>query len=258
MAARHGRSQHGGGVIIMVLENILFDKIDTTAVSIPEVVAIKYCEFLIVCCYRQPSTNNLTLFSQLNMLLDSNNLLSPVICGDFNVHETSWLNSSHTSTAGTAALDFCESKGLHQLVQFSTRQDAILDLILSEQMGSTSRLPNLNTSDHVAILLSLATPSHHPVITPPSCRVFHWSNAPWKKLTRHFYSIKWNFQGSVDNITTQFANTIYSSTLKFIPSCIPKSSLPTPWWNRFCEAAWQRKVKCWEDNDMVGPLFLPI
>jgi len=48
-------------------------------------------------------------------------------------------------------------------------------------MGSISRLPNLNTSDHVAILLSLATPSHHPVITPPSRRVFHWSNAPWKK-----------------------------------------------------------------------------
>ena len=186
------------------------------------------------------------------MLLDSNNLLSPVICGDFNVHETSWLNSSHTSTAGTAALDFCESRGLHQLVQFSTRQDAVLDLILSEQMGSTSRLPNLNTSDHVVILLSLATPSHHPVITPPFRCVFHWSNAPWKKLTRHFYSIKWNFQGSVDDITTQFSNTIHSSTLKFVPSCVPKSSRPTPWWNRFCEAAWQRKVKCWEDSDMVG------
>jgi len=189
VAAHSDRSQHGGGVIIMVQENIFFDEIDTTAVSIPElseVVAIKYCEFLIVCCYRQPSTNNSTLFSQLDMLLDSNNLLFPVICGDFNAHETSWLNSSHTSTAGTAALDFCESRGLHQLVQFSTRQDAILDLILSKQIGSTSRLPNLNTSDHVAILLSLATASHHPVITPPSHRVFHWSNAPWKNSHNTF------------------------------------------------------------------------
>ena len=141
-------------MIIMVRENILFDEIDTTIISLPEVsevVAIKYCEFLIVCCYRQPSANDLTLFSQFDKLLGSNNSLSPVICGDFNVHETSWLNSSHTSTAGTAALDFCESRGLHQLVHFSSRQDAILDLILSEHTGSTSRLPNLNTSDHVAI-----------------------------------------------------------------------------------------------------------
>ena len=72
VAARHDQSQYGGGVIIMVRENILFDEIDTTAVSIPEVsevVAIKYCEFLIVCCYRQPLKNNLTLFNQLDMLL---------------------------------------------------------------------------------------------------------------------------------------------------------------------------------------------
>jgi len=38
VAARRDRSrQHGGGVIIMVRENILFDEIDTTAVSIAEV-----------------------------------------------------------------------------------------------------------------------------------------------------------------------------------------------------------------------------
>ena len=34
-------------------------------------------------------------------------------------------------------------------------------------------------------------------------------------------------QGSVDDVTTQFANTIYSVTIKFIPSCIPKGLQPT-------------------------------
>ena len=193
-----------------------------------EVVAIGYREFLIVCCYRQPSTSDVTLFGQLDMLLDSNTSLSPVICGDFNVHEASWLHSSHTSTAGTAALDFCESRGLHQLVSFSTRQGAILDLILSEHNGTTTQLPNLNTSDHVAIFLSLATSCHPPIITPPPRRVFHWSSAPWHKLSRHFHSIKWNFQGSVDEVTSRFANTICSAMMKFIPLCIPRGSRPTP------------------------------
>ena len=98
----------------MVQENILFDEIDTSTVSLPEIVAIGHREFLIVCCYHQPSSSDLTLFRLLDKLLDTNSSLSLVICDDFNVHEASWLRSSHTSVAGTAALDFCESRGLHQ------------------------------------------------------------------------------------------------------------------------------------------------
>ena len=176
VATRRDRSKHGGGVVVMVRETILFDEVDTTTISSPgvsEIVAIRHCGFLIVCCYRQPSANDLTLFQQLDTLLDSNVSGSPVICEDFNVHEASWLHSSHTSAAGTAALEFCESSGFHQLVNFPTRQDAILDLILSEHIGVTTQLPNLNTSDHATIFLSLAPSSHLPVITPPSRCVFH-------------------------------------------------------------------------------------
>ena len=173
MASRWDRSQHGSGVIIMVQENILFDKIDTTAISLPEVseiVAISHREFLIVCCYRQPSASDLTLFSQLDKLLVSNTSLSPVI-RDFNVHEASWLKSSHTSTAGTAALDSYESRELHQLIHFPTQPDAMLDLLLSEHTGTVTRLPNLYNSDHVAIFISLAT-SYHSVLMPPPSHMF--------------------------------------------------------------------------------------
>ena len=55
VASHRNRSQHGGGMIIVIQENILFDEIDATAVSLPEVseiVAISHHEFLIVCCYR--------------------------------------------------------------------------------------------------------------------------------------------------------------------------------------------------------------
>lgn len=64
----------------------------------------------------------LYLFRQLDQLLNSNASGSPVICSNFNIHETSWLWSFHTSTAGAAAL------WLHQLIDFPTCQDAILDL----------------------------------------------------------------------------------------------------------------------------------
>ena len=78
-----------------------------------------------------------------------------LICEDFNVHESSWLYSTHTSSGCTAMFDFCESWNLHQLIDFPTRCDAILDLILSEHPGFVKELPNLNASDHVAVLLRL-------------------------------------------------------------------------------------------------------
>ena len=97
-----------------------------------ELVAIRVHFFLIVCCYRQPSSIDVTLLTNLDHLLDKYPLLSPVICGDFNVHESTWLHSSHTSSAGTATLDFCESRGLYQLITFPTRLNAILDLVMTE------------------------------------------------------------------------------------------------------------------------------
>ena len=57
-------------MIIMVQENILFDEINTSIVSLPkvsEVVAISHREFL-VACY-QPSASGITLFDHLDMLL---------------------------------------------------------------------------------------------------------------------------------------------------------------------------------------------
>ena len=138
------------------------------------------------------------------------------------------------------------------MVSFPARQSAILDLILSERTGTTTQLPNLNTSDHAAIFLSLAVSSHFSTTTPPPRRVFHWKHAPLNKLSHYFDSINWNFQGSTDDVITQFSNAIYSATLKFIPSHFPRGLRPIPWWNCFCEAAWQHKVSCWRANDTLG------
>ena len=132
--------------------------------------------------------------------------MSPVICGDFNVHESSWLHSTHTTG------------------------DAILDLVLSEHHGLVQQLPNLNTSDHVTILLTLQDFSI-PSSAPPDRRVFHWSRAPRNKLFRYFSSYQWKFSESVKSSVAYFTNVIVLATHKFIPSCVPRLSRPTPWWN---------------------------
>ena len=190
-------------------------------------VAISCYDTLFVCCYHQPSSTDISLLTCLDTLLDKHSFMSPVICGNFNVHESSWLHSIHTSSAGTAMLDFCESRNLHQLVDFPTRRDAILDLILSEHSGLVEQLPNLNTSDHVAILLRLETLTI-PTATPPDRRVFHWSRAPWNRLLRYFSSYHWDFPESVESAVAYFNSVIVSTTCKFVPSCVPKLCGPTP------------------------------
>ena len=130
---------YGGGVLILAMETILFDKIDTSTISTPEeaeVVVISCSRILIVCCYLQPSSIDTTLLACLHILLDKHCSMSPAICGDLNIHESSWLYSTHKSSAGTATLDFCESRNLQQLIDFPTRRNAVLDLILSEHPGS--------------------------------------------------------------------------------------------------------------------------
>ena len=148
-----------------------------------ELVAIISYSLLFVCCYHQPSVVDVTLLTNLDQLLDKYPSVSLVICGDVNIHGSTWLHSSHTSSAGTAILDFCKSRGLCQLVNFPTRLNAILDLVLTEHPSSTQALPNLNTSDHVVFLVTFTN-----VIAPADHWVYHWSRALWGRLNHYFSS----------------------------------------------------------------------
>ena len=79
VAARQDRSKHGGDVLIISHEVILLEEINTTVFSIvekAELVAIHVQSFTIVCCYRQPSSVDVTLLYNLDHLLDKHSSLS--------------------------------------------------------------------------------------------------------------------------------------------------------------------------------------
>jgi len=253
VAARWDRSKHGGSVLILIQEHILFEEIYTTDFSIAEkaeLIAITIDSLLFACCYRQPSSADVTLITKLDCLLDRYPSTSPIICGDFDVHESTWLQSSHTSSAGTATLDFCESRGLYQLVHFPTWFNAILDLVLSDCLGSAQALPNLNTSDHVVVLVTLSSFAN--IVSPANRWVYHWFCAPWGRLHHHFSSFDWDIPKSVNSAVSFITNVVVSATEKFVPSCIPRLSRPTSWWNCACETVWRKKMKVWKNNDLEG------
>ena len=53
--------------------------------------------------------------------------------------------------AGTATKDFSDSRGLNQLVDFSTHGSAILKLVLYGHQGSVQPLPN-----HVVLMVTIS------------------------------------------------------------------------------------------------------
>lgn len=167
---------------------------------------------------------DVTLLTNLDQLLHKYPSMSPVIRGDFNVHESTWLHSSHTSSTGTATLDFCESRGLCQLVNFPNRLNAILDLVLTEHPSSIQTLLNLNASDHVVVLVTLLSFTN--VITPVDRLVYHWSHAPLGEIKSLFCYFCWHIPNSVDAAVSYVTNVVVSATQKFVPSCIPRLSQP--------------------------------
>ena len=69
VAARRDRSLHGGVVLILAQEAILFEEIDTSTIAVletVELVAISCYDTLFVCCYRQPSPSDTTLLTCLD------------------------------------------------------------------------------------------------------------------------------------------------------------------------------------------------
>ena len=83
-------------------------------------------------------------------------------------------------------------------------------------------------------------------------RVYHWTRTNWDCLSHHFSSVTWDMSGSVESIVSRTTAVIVSATHQFVPSCVPKMVRPTPWWDRYCERAWQWKMSCWNNHDDDG------
>ena len=104
-----------------------------------------------------------------------------VFIGDANVHNADWIHSNFTDLAGELAQEFCEMFGMQQLINFSTRGENTLDLVVSDIDGTARELPGFGNSDHVAMALSFKMDGQMPP-TPIKHQVQNWYNAPWNHI----------------------------------------------------------------------------
>ena len=96
--------------------------------------------------------------------------------GDLNVHHLSWLRFSiSTQPAGTALYNLATEHGLIQCVQGPTREQNLLDLVLSDLDAYTQIkiLPRISDHNLVHISIALSIPCY----TPIKRNVWNFKNA---------------------------------------------------------------------------------
>lgn len=155
-------------------------------------IALKSKKLLIAAVYRPPSANNDILeylddntFSKMNEF----GAQSVMLIGDFNVHHEEWLGSRTTDSSGRRALQLADCLGLEQVVTEPTREDQILDLVLTDSSATTTTFARLGTSDHNPVLVKLDVPVYRD--KPYRRKVWSYDKANFWDMRGHLTSTDW-------------------------------------------------------------------
>ena len=117
--------------------------------------------------------------------------LGVLVVGDLNVHNQAWLRFSTCNSAeGTELENTCNSLGLRQLVKEPTREENLLDLVLtnSEQVRCSVQE---KVADHKVVEVTLDLP------VPREETVYRWvwdfKKAKWDELKEELGKTSWGF-----------------------------------------------------------------
>jgi len=113
-----------------------------------------------------------------------------MLMGDLNIHHIRWLKySNQNTTIGAEMKMFCDFHGLQQIVKAPTRNEYLLDLAITDIVGSSAQvLPKI--ADHNAVKVILPFPEIKEQVT--TREVWHLKEANWKELEQELQNIDWS------------------------------------------------------------------
>ena len=203
---RHDREDGYGGVFLACHNTLTSHEIPYNGPE--EIIACKIeltnGQSTIACCVYRPPNRSLDYLESVCRSLENIILSFPNdiiwIAGDFNLPDIDWnisciAGSNYPLKINELSLDFTNTFGFSQLVNFPTRYNNILDIFLTNRPSLTNYCNSIpGISDHEAIL----TESNISVILhkPPSRKIFLWNRAD-PELVRIFFN----------RFSNQFLNT---------------------------------------------------
>ena len=195
--------------------------------------------------YRAPDAAPGEISTLTNELSDASfGVTGTILLGDMNIHHSPWLRfSSGCSAEGQALRNICDEAGLLQKVREPTRNQYLLDLVLTD-MSDTLKVEVLPAiTDHKLVMsrLHIATPTHHAVTR----FVWDFKQARWDGLIQALADTDWDHltSGSIDTAVETFTQHVLTTARAFIPYRRLRERKSThPWITPACEAAVHKKI----------------
>ena len=202
-------------------------------------------------CYCSPNATNFPSFFEYltschEPLLSSHSCAEVLYIGDFNVHHTDWLKSTHTDVGGIEAFHFFISNELEQIIKHPTRvpdrHDHAanpLDLFFTSNHTYTVSSP-LGSSDHCTVsVTSIFTPP--PPIPPTQRHLWHFSNARRADMSNFLLDFPWDdycFRTRDPDLAATAVGEVMDSGMRaYIPYSLITFSPSKPWFDRACSSA---------------------
>ena len=217
--------RQGGGILVLASTP---NALNVTLLKKSEVAERCWCLLhsdrgpLLLCCwYRPPNPGEVdTIISFISEYKQfDSQFIGTLIVGDLNVHHERWLKHSNGITPeGRCLFEFCCEHGFHECVKKPTRDNHLLDLVLTDLDESVVRTTvHPRISDHniidVSLQFSLAMCSAN------VREVWCYKDADWKRFDRALVAEDWSWMtdGDVDSVCERLTYIILNLAKRFIP-----------------------------------------
>jgi hypothetical protein len=195
--------------------------------------------------YRSPNAEPDEIASMLTMLKSISDK-QVLVMGDFNYPKINW-NTWESDASGEDFLDVILNNFWTQHVSRPTREDNILDLVISSEEGMVENLTvdeHLGNSDHNMVCFQLVCETK---ITAVDQVRYNYNKGDYNGMHAFLSLVNWNFDElNVDDMWCKFRDTILQMVKQFVPISKQKKSRFPRWMTREALRARNLKHKMWQ------------
>lgn len=189
--------------------------------------------------YRPPDyhkTMPTKLIDHLDKMIEDK--IPTVLFGDFNYGNIDWNSNTASNQYGqNKFLEFMTGKGMTQYVNFHTRNEAILDLVFTNEpllVQCVELGMHIERCDHETVIGKLAFQT----VESKTIKVRSYKTADYTKLNRSLLDFDWKKEFSGCNLIEQFWIKFVTVLMFFVNRYIPQRTIKTK-----CKPKQSKRVK---------------
>ena len=192
-----GRGMKGGGVALLVRENVTAvlrqDKLEglSTESLWVELRNRKGMVTLVGVYYRPPNSQRELEEQICREIVGNCRKHKVVVVGDFNFPHIDWDSHAVKGLDGLEFVKCVQDSFLDQYIDEPTRGDAILDLLLGNELGQVTDVcvgAHFSSSDHNTISFNLIMDKDR---SGPKVEVLNWKKAKFEEMRKDLNSVDW-------------------------------------------------------------------